>query len=96
MANFKVGQRVKLIRYDRRLGWFPAVPIGAEGHVVDSYDCGYGVGYRVVFDGFDCRHFCFPEEIAPLTDPDAKQFVRDVTQPNPGILRERETVKVLK
>ena len=91
MANFKVGQRVKIIGHVLEPG--NADFRGREGEVTgfETTNCR---GLTVAVSGL-CPSFSLmfaPAELAPLTDPGAEKFIASldklIREPQPQIRRE--------
>jgi hypothetical protein len=90
MANFKVGQRVKKVRYlmpEDRVALDPSpVPLGAEGTVMNGpaiLGC-----IRIRYDRYKSAHPSgtysdHAYQLAPLTDPGADAFVERIKNLKP-------------
>ena len=70
MATFHVGQRVK------RIGEGMFIPLGSEGTIISPVYDGL-CQWRVAFDGLH-EWNCVQENLAPLTDPKADEFIERI------------------
>lgn len=90
MANFNVGQRVRLVRnagsYRLRLEYVNREGAFVRYRATALFDC------TVRFDGDDCDMNCFSESLVPLSDPKADEFIERIKSMKPyeEPVRERE------